>query len=83
MLWWSTPVILSLRRWKQEDLKLKVDLGYIVSLRLVWTTYDPHLKNQSITKKTYIDTLKKLVSLGVSKEFTYRIKKISKFSFFT
>ena len=32
------PVILVLRGWSQEDLKSKVILGYIVSLRSAWAT---------------------------------------------
>lgn len=28
--WWSTQVISELRRWRHEDLELKVILGYVV-----------------------------------------------------
>jgi hypothetical protein len=32
-MWWSTPVIPALKRWKQQDRKIKVILSCIVDLR--------------------------------------------------
>lgn len=39
----------TLRRWRLEDQKLKVILGYVVSFRPLWATMRPCLKiNQSV-----------------------------------
>lgn len=35
------PVVLELRRWRQEDPKPHVILNYIKSLRLAWATCNP------------------------------------------
>ena len=32
--WWSTPVVLALGRWRQENQEFKVILGYIANSRL-------------------------------------------------
>jgi hypothetical protein len=32
--WWYTPVIPACRRWRQEDCKFKISLGYTASLCL-------------------------------------------------
>lgn len=37
--WWSTQVISELRRWRHEDLELKVILGYVTRVR--WSTRAP------------------------------------------
>lgn len=37
--------ILVLGRWWQEDYELEIILGYMASLRPIWTTGDPALKN--------------------------------------
>lgn len=44
--WWLVPLILVLRRLRQENCcGFKVNLGYIVSSRLSWTTEeDPPLR---------------------------------------
>lgn len=34
-----------LGRWRQEDYGFEVILGYMASMRLIWTTGDPILKN--------------------------------------
>lgn len=36
----NRPVILTLRKWRQGDLELKVILTYTASLKLAWTTLD-------------------------------------------
>lgn len=38
--WWCTHIILALGRWRQQDHKFKVVLGYIPSLRMAWVTRD-------------------------------------------
>jgi hypothetical protein len=40
--WWCTPVILVLRKLRQEDIKLEASLGYIVR---------PYIKNKLTNKK--------------------------------
>lgn len=37
-LWWGTPVISALERWKQKDQEFKVILVQIASLRPTWAT---------------------------------------------
>lgn len=41
---WCTPTIAVLARWRQEDQKFKVNLGYTRVLSPVWDTIRPYLK---------------------------------------
>jgi hypothetical protein len=50
--WWFTPVIPALRRLRQEDLKLKASLGFIMSSQPIWVT-----NNMFPQTKQKMDTL--------------------------
>jgi hypothetical protein len=44
-VWWCTPVIPALGRWRHEAPKFKGSLSYVVNSRTAWTTWtDPVLK---------------------------------------
>lgn len=45
-VWWHTPAAPTLEKWRQGDQKFKVSLGYLVSLRLAWTTWEPVRKSE-------------------------------------
>lgn len=51
-MWWLTPAILALGRWRQMDHSdLKVSLGYTVSARLAWA-----MKGNVVLKQKGVDT---------------------------